>query len=344
MYYIAGDYRGMVYDYGVSGKLYKKYKYNNYGNLVGIYQCDTNGIVIDSAVFPTGTVQISIKGQSGAKYFEGKFLSSNAHGKHQWFFPNGKMETSGDYVGGNRNGDWIWYHPNGKIESKGAYLNGSKTGEWIYYDYFGNIIRKGDFMYGDIHGKYTWYYEDGKLWSQTEFYEDDRHNAAYYYARTGELREVRYYEFGKFLGYSYQDKNKQMVDTIYTVNGAVDVKAYFPNGILSADYSIKCGEYHGSFKIFYADGKLQEERLYEYGLEIGPTKEYHSNGKLARIENYNYGQLNGEVIEYYDNGAIKLHENYMNDGKQGLCEYFDKTGKKIGSVIYNNNEVLKINL
>lgn len=341
-YYIAGELRGMVYEYGVSGKLYRKYQYNNYGDLTGVFHCDTNGIVNDSSLFKSGSVLLSLKGVSGKKYFDGKYVSSTSHGRQQWFLPNGKVETGGNYYGGFRDGEWLWRHPNDKLSTKGTYSNGEKTGDWIYYDYFGALIKKGEYKYGEVHGMFTWYYGDGKICSQSAYYEGDRNNSAYYYARTGELREVRYYEFGKYIGYSYQDKNKKMLDTIYAVNGGGEIKAYFANGNVSSEYTMKCGEYHGVFKIFYPDGKLQEERLYDYGMEIGPTKEYYNNGKLLRIENYHYGLLDGDVLEYYETGGIKLKEKYLNDSKHGLCEYFDKTGKKIGAVIYYNDEVLKI--
>ncbi|MDP1725886.1 MAG: hypothetical protein Q8M15_03815 [Bacteroidota bacterium] len=341
-YYIAGELRGMVYEYGVSGKLYRKYQYNNYGDLTGVFHCDTSGMVNDSSLFKSGSALLSLKGVSGKKYFDGKYVSGTSHGKQQWFLPNGKVETGGSYYGGFRDGDWLWRHPNDKPALKGSYLNGEKTGDWIYYDYFGTVIKKGEYKYGELHGKFIWYYGDGKICSQSEYYEDNRNNTSYYYARTGELREARYYVFGKYIGYSYQDKNKKMVDTIYAVNGGGEVKSFYANGNVSSHYTMKCGEYHGVYKLFYPDGKLQEERLYDYGMEIGPTKEYDNTGKLLRIENYNQGSLEGEVIEYYENGGIKLKENYVNDSKHGLCEYFDKAGKRIGAAIYYNDEVLKI--
>ncbi|MBC7384258.1 MAG: hypothetical protein H7296_14925 [Bacteroidia bacterium] len=341
-YYIAGDLRGIVYEYGVSGKLYKKYTYNNYGSLIGIYNCDTNGIVIDSLLFKSGTARVFLKGVSGKQYFEGHFISGSSHGKHQWLYPNGKLLTTGNYFNGYRDGSWIWYNANEKPASSGLYFYGEKTGVWEYFDFFGNLVRRTENKFGETHGKYTWYYKNGKIESESNFYENERHGGSYYYAGNGDLRLVRFYDHGKYLGYSYHDKNKKLVDTVVAVNGEGSIKSLYPSGIISSQFSLKCGEYHGVYKLYFPDGKLQEERLYEFGVETGPTKEYFNDGKLSRIENYNNGSLHGQVLEYNLNGSLHLKESYRNDVKEGLCEYFDNNGKRTNAIIYSNDEAVAI--
>lgn len=341
-YYIDGDLRGFVYNYSVSGKLYTKYKYNNYAVLEGIYRCDTNGVVIDSAIFKSGTIQFALKGCSGKKYLESNYICGSAHGHQQSYYPNGKNESTGNNYSEYRNGEWIWYYPNGKISLKGKYFHGEKIGTWEYYDFFGNPTLKCEYLFGESHGTDTWYYSDGKIETQNNFFEDKKNNSSFYYANNGDLREVRYYEHGKYIGYSYHNKTKKLVDTIYTLKGEGEIIAYYYNGNISSQYTIKNRVYQGVYKIFYPDGKLQEERIYDFGAESGPIKEYYPNGKIKRIANYNNGELHGQVLEYNTNGTVKLKENYKNDVKQGSCEYFNKIGKRTNAYIYYNDEVFSI--
>lgn len=341
-YYLKNNIIGFESNYGVSGKLDSKFKYNNYGILEGIYLCDTNGIVIDSAIFKSGTAHFLLKGISGKNRFEGNYVNGYHHGFQQWFYPDGKINITGNYYSGYPDGEWKWFHPNGKISTNGKYFQGEKTGVWENYDFFGNLTSKSEYLYGKINGTNTWYYKDGKIESQIEFFEDERNNVSYYYANNGDLRDIRFYEYGKLIGYSYHDKNKKLVDTIYATKGDAEIKAYYYNGNVSTQYFIKNNEYNGSYKIFYPSGVLQEERNYEYGYEVSPTIKYYPNGKISRIENYYYGDLNGEVLEYNSSGTLRLKENYKNNVKHGVCEYFDNLGKRTNAYIYYNDEIFSV--
>ncbi len=340
-FYFADNKKDWGYEFLSNGKYYKKYKYVR-GILREVHHCDTNGVSIDSATFPTGTARFSLKGLSGKKVYEGGFLNGYAHGKATWYFPNGKINEQGEYFEGDSHGDWLVFHPNGKVKRKYFKYYGYSTGTWEDYNYFGEPIGKFDYKDGLSHGKNTWLYNDGKVESEIGFYEDEKHGESKYYATSGELREVRYFSYGRLIGYSYQDKTNKLKDTIFTPNGDGVIKAFYANGNPSTTYEMRNGTYHNEYKIFHPNGTLQEERFYANGNEIKPTKTYFNTGKIMRIEPYLMGDLHGEVLEYHSNGNLKMKENYVNGYKEGLCEYFDATGKRLGAYFYNHGELITI--
>ncbi len=340
-FYLNDKKKDWGYEYLSNGKPYKKYKYVR-GILREVHHCDSNGISIDSASFPTGTARFSLKGLSGKKGYEGGFLNGYSHGKATWFYPNGKVSDQGEYFEGDAHGEWLSFHPNGKLRKKSTKYYGYSTGTNEEYNYFGEPIGRFDYKDGESHGKNIWTYPDGKVESDIAFFEDEKHGESKYYAPTGELREIRYYKFGRLIGYSYMDKTNKLKDTLFTPTGDGQIKAFYANGNPSTSFEMLNGRYHNEYKIFYPNGTLQEERFYEHGNEIKPTKTYFPTGKLMRSESYLMGELHGETLEYYANGNLKLKENYVNGDKEGLCEYFDATGKRIGAYYYLHGEVLTV--
>jgi antitoxin component YwqK of YwqJK toxin-antitoxin module len=341
VFYQAGQKTGWSYNYFSNGKLLKKNKYTN-GLLSEVYQCDTNGNIIDSAIIVAGTGRFTLKGISGEKYYEGGFVNGLAEGKVIFYYPNGTKNVMYEYHNGYLNGDCFAYHPNGKLQRKYKMFHGDEEGKWEYFNYFGEKTRTIDYKNGLNHGKNIYYYTDGKVESESEIYEDERNNISTYYAQSGEVREIRYYQYGRLMGYSYIGKNGKPVDTIFAVNGDAKVKAYYANGNVSTTFEIKAGQYHGELKIYYPNGSLQEERYYDHGDEIKPTIEYYIDGKIRRKDTYLHGTLHGETIENNPNGSKRLKENYVNGNLEGLCEYFDATGKRIQAYYYMQNDVIKI--
>lgn len=333
--------RGWSVDFYSNGKPWKK-TYYELGVLTQVKLCDTTGNVVDTFYLPNGTGNFQLKWANGMIYQQGRYITGKLHGDLTYFYPDGKVSLKGGYFMGYRHGDWTYYHPNGKVSAKFHYMNGDKTGNWEYFDYEGKMTKMFPYQYTKNTGNNIWYYENGKVESEIGFYEDERHGESRYYAPTGELREVRYYEFGKLIGYSYMGKNGKLVDTIFTKNGDIELKAFYANGNPSTVLEIKNGVYNNSYKIFYPNGKLQEERTYIFGDENGATKRYFADGKLQSVENNLSGESHGETLIYNANGTLRLRENYLNNNLDGLCEYFDGNGKRLHAFYYKNHEMIAI--
>jgi antitoxin component YwqK of YwqJK toxin-antitoxin module len=62
--------------------------------------------------------------------YEGKFVEDNPHGKHTWYWDNGKKKDEGEYVMGLKEGDWISFNYDGTPFIVVSY----KGGKEVKYD------------------------------------------------------------------------------------------------------------------------------------------------------------------------------------------------------------------
>lgn len=340
-YYIKGINVGNSIQYDVTGKIDTKYNYKLDGLIDACFTYDTNGVTVDSLLFETGSLTFSLKTGIGNSKVECTYKNGLFYGDFKTYYSNSQLKTKGQFFAGKSHGEWIYYYPNGKVDTKGSFYHGDRIGVWEAYDFFGNKKTTTNYQYGLNHGLLTWYAEDQTVEAELDFFEDERHNKSIYYSNLGELSEVRYYSHGYFLGYSYLNKDNELVDTIFLTKGDGLVKTFYPNGKVSTEYSIYNGAYKGSFKKYNSDGNLYEERFYNSGLQNGPQFEYFNSGKIKRTENYCNGVKSGEVTEYNPDGSFRLRENYLNGELHGKCEYFDTSGVCVNAYEYYNGYVLK---
>jgi len=118
------------------------------------------------------------------------------------------------------------------------------------------------------------------------------------------------------------------------------------------------GVKNGVSKLYYDNGKIQEEAIYKAGVKEGPSKWYSSAGRLLALYNYHNGQfegvqetfyendsvqtatmysnniINGGYKEFYRNGIIKLSGSYINAIKEGAWIEYDETGKAVKTTKY----------
>ena len=47
-------------------------------------------------------------------------------------------------------GKWKYYFPSGRLESTGKFKDGKKDGKWIFYDQFGKKTRTVNFKAGEL--------------------------------------------------------------------------------------------------------------------------------------------------------------------------------------------------
>jgi len=91
-----------------------------------------------------------------------KFESINnieyANCSEQLLFPDGHILATGERTPHNianrlelvETGKWKYYFPTGKLESTGKFKNGKKDGKWLYYNQYGNKIRVVTYSYGEL--------------------------------------------------------------------------------------------------------------------------------------------------------------------------------------------------
>lgn len=70
--------------------------------------------------------------------------------------------------------------------------------------------------------------------------------------------------------------------------------SYYRNGQSQADLPMDAfGQYHGTGKFFYEDGKLQSSGNYTHGFKTGDWKVYDEKGKITATDSYDN---NGNIL------------------------------------------------
>ncbi len=128
----------------------------------------------------------------------------------------------------------------------------------------------------------------------------------------------------------------------------------------ASEVSYSNGKKNGTSKIYYDNGKLQEEDTYLNDIKNGISRWYNRSGKLLAEYNYQMGVFegaqktyyendsvqsysaysnniyNGDYKEFFRNGVVKVSGKYVNGVKEGTWTEFDETGRALNTKKYKN--------
>ncbi|MGB1031513.1 MAG: toxin-antitoxin system YwqK family antitoxin, partial [Flavobacteriales bacterium] len=74
---------------------------------------------------------------------------------------------------------------------------------------------------------------------------------------------------------------------------------------------------HGTYKVYYSNGKVAEEAVYRNGEKDGPWRQYFESGKLRGEGTSSTGHFEGKVIYYHPNGVKLIEGEYVRGMKDG---------------------------
>jgi antitoxin component YwqK of YwqJK toxin-antitoxin module len=112
-------------------------------------------------------------------------------------------------------------------------------------------------------------------------------------------------------------------------------KLYYPNGKKQEESTFVDGVKDGIAKWYDQDENIIAEYNYSKGELNGEQKTFYTSGTVRTQDTYNNGKQTGEHLEYFENGTIKQKGNFDKDEKKdGEWIEFDQTGKKIKTVKY----------
>jgi len=333
-YYFHNDLSGYQYEYSVNGKLFSKNFYKDGFRISSSYY-DTEGVELDVINYYTDTTGF-LKYKNGSKRLSYSYLNGYAHGEFIWYHYNGKIFSRGNYFNGERHGYWTWYNDKGIKTSEGNYDYGNKTGLWKNYYNNGKIKSRKNFVHGELQGESSSYSEEGHIDFDANYDEDELNGEIKYYSPSGKLQLIRYYDYGTLLGYSYFDKNKEVVPMIEIKDGTAEIKSYYPSGNIAREINFVNGDFDGFYKKYFDNGNLAEIDKYEAGINVGESMEYYENGQIKIQRNYLNGALHGDYKEYYLNGQIKEELHFLNDSYSGLCTYYNEDGSVSKKIFYFN--------
>lgn len=342
-FFHKGKLHGTQEYFGGDGRLVSKSKMN-FGELVSEIKFDANESSFEQINYQSNNDEYSII----SKHFNGEVKTNNTyvngvmHGSYKEFYFNGNRRVTGSYVNGKQNGLWTWYYDTGEVESKVNYLNGNLNGKCVNYYKTGEIEDEYIYRYGLNVGTHVSYFKNGKKELVKTFLEDELHGKMEFYEPSGKLQLVRFYNYGRLIGYSYLGKDGKELPMIELVNETGKIIAFFDNGKKSKLMEYKNGDLVNSYKSYFYNEMIEDEIIYVDGEYNGVKKEYFLNGKLKEEVEYNYGIRHGEAIEYYENGQKKEEKRYLNNLLQGVAKFYNKDGKLKKRIKYFNDKITAI--
>jgi len=270
------------------------------------------------------------------------------NGYNKFYYGNGQISSEGLMRNAKPDGYWKTYYVNGKMKSEGLRKNFELDSTWVFYGDKGNITKKINYKYNKRNGYYVIYklikdsVERNILKSKELYVNDLRQGVSEYYYDDGKLHQK----------ISFTDNQKQGEGIEYSPEGNVITLYKFRHDIMVAKERVnrynKNKEKQGTWKEFYASGKLKKESYYKKGYLHGYVKTYNEKGKVLSTERYVNGELYIEKItdktkvdfrkEYHDNGKLKtsgafrknkpvgVHREYSGKGKVTAAKTYSSTG------------------
>ncbi|MEN8203858.1 MAG: hypothetical protein ABFS28_14765 [Bacteroidota bacterium] len=338
LYSFHGELQGWARTYSVEQKPYKTY-YFDQGKPLFILNHDTSGAVLDTfryfkdgnhqEFYPNGKLKVSEHYKNG-----------DDHGSYLTYHINGRPEVKGVFFTGKRHDSWEWHNEEGQLTRKGSYIEGSRSGEWLDYHDNGELRLRRQYRRGELHGTYRTFAENGRLTYEGNYLDGEKNGSFTYYSESGEVKMVRIYEYNRFVAYTCQGSDNELLPLIPVELETADVKCYYANGNPSVEYSIYAGKLHGKYTNYYPDGSPAYVDIYHYGDNQGESTEYHSNGKLKHSIMWLNDEQHGSETEYYPNGNIKQESSYLNGAQTGTSIYYKEDGSRKRKVDYYNGEAI----
>ena len=336
-----GSLHGEQQYFSGDGKLSQITKYEYDENIIESY-FDESGKVFEKINFndKIGSYEKVISHFNKKPKIKITYLNGIKHGSYVYFDFYGRKKTSGEYLNGEQHGKWTWYHDNGTVESTSTYVIGKLHGEYISFYENGQIESKYYYDFGSSEKTGISYHQNGNINTSTQYKNDKINGRKEFYSYSGKLQLIRFYDYGRLIGYSYLDKNSKELPMIPMKNETGKIIAYYDNGQISRDMEYKNGDLINIYKEFYYTGQVASEIPYEQGEYQGISKKYFLNGKIKEQKDYLFDSLHGRVTEFHDNGTFKKEENYSNGVKNGVFKTYDNNGKLINEEIYFNDYVV----
>jgi len=339
-YYRDGEMDGVQKTYAVNGKIDFE-EFLELGFIKSVTYYDTLGKVYHTVKFDKGDCDMVTKYYNGKTNKTSPFKDNLIQGKYEKKYINGQTAEVGNMVDDQFEGAYSRFHFNGKKEAEYNYVNGDFHGKQKDYDLDGNLDRECEYFYGELEGAYNYYYPNKKIERTLVYKRGETEGKSPVYDENGELRIERNYKNDRLVSYTYYSKAGTLVAPIEVKNETQTIKAYFKNGNVSMEYTLKNGELDGKRVSYHSNGKVDSEENYVNGERDGAYKNYYASGQLREEENWSNGVPSGKTTHYYENGKVKREIYYLNGKEHGVQKWYDNTGKLIATYYCYNGEIIE---
>lgn len=333
VYYLNDRAHGVAEYYKPDGKLhYTEYYDNDW--FKKIVQLDTLGNTLSVSELVKGEGKVLFKHYNGKPYFESNYKYYKLNGSYKTTHFDGSVSSTAFYRNGDIDSVFRSWHANGKLRLEATYVNRKRTGEWKYYRRNGTLVELETYQDGKLDGRDVQYNEAGSIEKEYDFKKGNVDGAVKFYADNKALAVVLYFKNDELTGYSYEDKQGNLVPVIPIKHGTGTVTAYFRNGNKSAvlEYNESLAE--GERILYYTNGKEYVTGKRVNGDDDGVKKVYYPSGKIMKEETFVHGNLHGVSKHYTEDGKLLQEVNFYNGDFHGICKYYEP-GKPVETLIYH---------
>jgi antitoxin component YwqK of YwqJK toxin-antitoxin module len=118
------------------------------------------------------------------------------------------------------------------------------------------------------------------------------------------------------------------------------VQEFDESGNLHAEYQKdkQSGKKEGSYKMYYPDGKLQEEATYQNDSLEGKRVLYYPSGAAHIEELYANGNIQGAYQVFFETGQVEVEGTYADNSMTGIWKRFYPNGQLMEEVTFEENQ------
>jgi uncharacterized protein len=341
IFYKKGKVAGRSMEFYPNGKLKAVDICNSDGLYTGRIEYKADGTLVSDLRYEYGSHTFTINYPNG-KLKEKRCISDNVlNGVQEEYYPNGKMLSSVEYSHGILIGSAKKWDYDGNLTYEMPYVLGSAEGEGKWYE-----DNKLDFVclyeQDKRQGKSTGYYPNGQKEREFTYEEGTRTGNSDYFSPEGTLMYRIRFENNTIKAYSYLGKDGNMVPEIAITDTTTRIRTYYPNGNVSAAFSICKGLYQGKLTTYYSAGTKLREASFNLDQAEGVEKYYYPNNKLRELITYSCDNRNGLYEKYYENGKKQKSGKYNVDNPDGEWTVYNPDGSIKEMITYSNGVIYDI--
>ncbi|KYP16259.1 tetratricopeptide repeat protein [Flavihumibacter sp. CACIAM 22H1] len=339
--YLNNERNGLKNDYWPNGRINTTYLFHK-DQLVSMTEYDTTGVVINTVKLENGNGKFISRYPNGKLSSECVYVNHEINGPYKAYYPDGSLKIQQFYKHGLLDSNYTAYSYGGKLRVEGNYFMNEKVGTWKFYTAEGKLYSIETYKSDKLEGKTLYYHANGKLDTEIEMKNNDRHGLYKRYAEDGSLMYQLRYKEGVKTGYSYLDKNGQLLPEIPLTLGNGTLNAFYQNGHPSASMVYVDGKLNGAYTLYHPNGKIMLTDKEVFGETEGLSTKYFEDGKIRSQYNYVQNNLHGSYKEYNSKGILKEEGNYYDDDLHGEVRFYDDAGKLKQSRLYYYGLLLEV--
>lgn len=323
--YLNDQLSGIKTERWPNGVVHTRYVYNM-NNIQSVMEYDTTGKLINTITLNNGNGVFASVYPNGKPYVNCKYENNDIQGAYTVYYPDGSPMIKRYYTNGLDDSTYSAYAYGGKLRVEGKFRMGERVGTWKHYKY-GVLSSTTEYKADNANGKTTFYYPNGKVDTEIEMKNDERHGWYKRYAEDGTLMYQIRYDEGMEEGYTYLNKNGELLPEIPLPLGNGKLQAFYPNGNPSASMEFIDGAIHGSYKLYHPNGKQYIVDEVVYDNSEGPNTTYAADGTIRSMYTNKHDNLHGPYKEYNTKGILTEEGNFYNDDLHGEQRIYDDAGK-----------------